>query len=355
MSGNIHFKNIVKNFGSTKVLKDISLNVQEGSFTILLGPSGCGKSTLLRILAGLEKPTSGQVVIDGEEITEYEPKDRNVAMVFQNYALYPHMNSYQNVEYGLKVKKVKKEDRKKLVDEALAQVDLTDQAAKLPGQMSGGQRQRVALARAIVKRPKAFLMDEPLSNLDAKLRNQMRFELIDMYKKLKTTFLYVTHDQVEAMSMGTYIIIMNQGVIMQEGTPKEIYNNPKNLFVAQFIGSPSANIIKQNEYSIGIRPENIRLSDEKTEGFCIPANIHSHEQLGGETIHHLQTVFGTLNVKTPSCWEERDVQTYAVFDEDKIMVFDKNGDRVENPASYIENFRKIAANAKREKLVYVAS
>ena len=201
--GKIAIEHLVKNFNKTKVLKDISLEIEDGSFTILLGPSGCGKSTLLRIIAGLETPTSGRLFIDDKDVTDSEPKDREIAMVFQNYALYPHMSVFKNVEYGLKIKKIPKEKRRKMVDDVLKMVDLSDQAEKLPAQMSGGQRQRVALARAIVKDPRVFLMDEPLSNLDAKLRTQMRFELIEMYKKVKNTFLYVTHDQVEAMSMGT--------------------------------------------------------------------------------------------------------------------------------------------------------
>lgn len=338
MNGKICVRNVVKNFGQTKVLKNIDLDIGEGSFTILLGPSGCGKSTLLRIIAGLEAPTSGDIEIDGEMITSYEPKDRQIAMVFQNYALYPHMTAYKNVEYGLKVKKMDKEERRALVEEVLAQVELSDQADKLPSQMSGGQRQRVALARAIVKRPRAFLMDEPLSNLDAKLRNQMRFELIDMYKKLNTTFLYVTHDQVEAMSMGTYIVIMNQGVIMQRGTPREIYEDPKNLFVAQFIGSPPTNIIEFGEYSIGIRPENITLCNEETDGFCVPSEIHSSENLGGETIYHLETALGRLNVKTASCWENERTGAFARLNTDKIFVFDQAGNRVYDRGDVVSNF-----------------
>ena len=263
--GKIAIEHLVKNFNKTKVLKDISLEIEDGSFTILLGPSGCGKSTLLRIIAGLETPTSGRLFIDDKDVTDSEPKDREIAMVFQNYALYPHMSVFKNVEYGLKIKKIPKEKRRKMVDDVLKMVDLSDQAEKLPAQMSGGQRQRVALARAIVKDPRVFLMDEPLSNLDAKLRTQMRFELIEMYKKVKNTFLYVTHDQVEAMSMGTYIVVMNQGEIMQKGTPKEIYTNPANLFVAQFIGAPPANIIDMNHFYLGVRPENIKIGSTGRE------------------------------------------------------------------------------------------
>lgn len=258
-----------------KVLKDIHVKIEDGSFTILLGPSGCGKSTLLRILAGLEEETSGQIFINERDITDNEPKDRDIAMVFQNYALYPHMTVYKNIEYGLKIKKMPREERKNVIDDVLRMVELTDHAKKLPSQLSGGQRQRVALARAIVKRPQAFLMDEPLSNLDAKLRSHMRQELIELHQKLQTTFIYVTHDQIEAMSMGSNIIIMNQGQIMQKGTPKEIYTNPANLFVAQFIGSPPVNIMTFDDFHLGIRPENIEIA---------PKNVSYDINIPGEVI-----------------------------------------------------------------------
>ncbi len=340
MNAAIGIQNVVKNFGSTKVLKNLSLEIKDGSFTILLGPSGCGKSTLLRIIAGLESPTSGEVSIGEECVTDYEPKDRHLAMVFQNYALYPHMTAYQNVEYGLKVKKIGKPERKKLVDAALAQVELTDQSHKLPAQMSGGQRQRVALARAIVKRPRAFLMDEPLSNLDAKLRNQMRFELIDLYQKLSTTFLYVTHDQVEAMSMGTHIVIMNQGEIMQQGSPRQIYEDPENLFVAQFIGSPPINIFRLEDYFIGVRPEKLSLKDRRTAGLCVPGRLHSAEQLGGETICHLETAPGNLSVKIPGSWEQTAGELFVSFEESALYVFDHNGSRVRDTGDALARLRE---------------
>ena len=327
MTGNIQVQNVTKNFGSTEVLKQISLDIEAGSFTILLGPSGCGKSTLLRIISGLESPTSGNVAIDGEVLTQLDPKDRQLAMVFQNYALYPHMTTFKNVEYGLKVKKVEKALRQKMVRDVLEQVDLTDQADKLPSQMSGGQRQRVALARAIVKRPKAFLMDEPLSNLDAKLRNQMRFELIDIYKKLNTTFLYVTHDQVEAMSMGTHIVLMQGGNIMQQGTPRDIYENPQNVFVAQFIGSPPANVFKLNQCSVGIRPEHVRFVAKPGGPFSMPAKVHSAEQLGGETIFHVTTALGNVNMRTACNWDMAARDGYIDFPQADILCFDHEGNR----------------------------
>jgi len=335
MTGNILVENISKSFGNIDVLKQINLNIEPGSFTILLGPSGCGKSTLLRIISGLETPTSGNIIIDGETITDYDPKDRKLAMVFQNYALYPHMTTYKNIEYGLRVLGMPKDERKEKVTEALKQVDLLDQADKLPAQMSGGQRQRVALARAIVKRPKAFLMDEPLSNLDAKLRNQMRFELIDMYKKLNTTFVYVTHDQVEAMSMGTHIILMNKGVIMQQGSPREIYESPQSVYVAQFIGSPPANIFDLGHCYVGIRPEDVHFVNEPSEQFCIPAEVHSAEQLGGETIYHVKTVLGTVNLRTSCTWSMDRREGFIEFPQESIHCFDKNGKRTyDRPAVF---------------------
>ena len=341
MTGNIQVQNVTKNFGSTEVLKQVSLDIEAGSFTILLGPSGCGKSTLLRIISGLETPTTGNIAIDGEQVTERDPKDRQLAMVFQNYALYPHMTAFKNVEYGLKVKKVEKELRKKMVQDVLEQVDLTDQANKLPAQMSGGQRQRVALARAIVKRPKAFLMDEPLSNLDAKLRNQMRFELIDIYKKLNTTFLYVTHDQVEAMSMGTHIVLMQGGNIMQQGTPRDIYENPQNVFVAQFIGSPPANVFHLGQCSVGIRPEHVRFTQKPEGTFSMPAKVHSAEQLGGETIFHVTTPLGNVNMRTACNWDLAADGGYIEFPEGHILCFDYEGKRTDNRQAVL---RSLAAS-----------
>lgn len=354
--GKITIHNIKKSFSSNDILKGINVEIQDGSFTILLGPSGCGKSTLLRIIAGLEEPTSGNLLINEEDITYEEPKDRNIAMVFQNYALYPHMSVYKNIEYGLKIKKVPKQERKEIISNVLKMVELTDHADKRPAQLSGGQRQRVALARAIVKRPHAFLMDEPLSNLDAKLRNQMRQELIELHKQLKTTFLYVTHDQVEAMSMGSYIIIMNQGEIMQQGTPKEIYTNPANLFVAQFIGSPPTNIIEFDNMYLGIRPEEIGIkkTNHKDSDVIIPGKILTQEQLGGETIYHVKTSIGNLNIKTQSCWDEMDEEVSVHFSYEKFMVFDKEGNRVEKDDNTKRVIKKLINEQLNEKdLVYI--
>lgn len=242
---NIILKNIKKSYSNkTTVIDNLNLEIDDGSFTVLVGPSGCGKSTTLRMVAGLEDITSGDLYIGDENVTKVESNKRGISMVFQNYALYPHMTVKENIEFGLKNNKVKKEERNRLISEVSSIVGLDEYLNRKPSDLSGGQRQRVALARAMVKTPKVFLMDEPLSNLDAKLRNQMRSELIQLHKRLKSTFVYVTHDQVEAMSMADKIVIMDKGKIMQVDSPKEIYKNPKNIFVAQFIGNPAMNIIR---------------------------------------------------------------------------------------------------------------
>ena len=341
--GNIIINQIKKSFHLNEVLKGIDVEIPDGSFTILLGPSGCGKSTLLRIISGLEEPTSGNLFINEEDVTFEEPKDRNIAMVFQNYALYPHMTVYKNIEYGLKIKKVPKQKREEIIQNVLKMVELTEHVNKRPAQLSGGQRQRVALARAIVKRPYAFLMDEPLSNLDAKLRNQMRQELIELHQQLKTTFLYVTHDQVEAMSMGSHIIIMNQGEVMQQGTPKEIYTNPANLFVAQFIGSPPTNIIEFEDMYLGIRPEDISIvNTNQTEGDVnISGKILTTEQLGGETIYRVKTHIGNLNVRIQSCWDEINEDVDVHFSFDNVMVFNKEGNRVVTDDNIMRTIKKL--------------
>lgn len=234
----ITLKNIHKAYGKDVIIPDLNFTIEDGSFTVLVGPSGCGKSTTLRMIAGLEKPTSGEIFIDDENVVDVDPGKRGIAMVFQNYALYPTMSVRDNIEFGLKNKKVPKEERNKLIADVSEVVGLTPYLSRKPSELSGGQRQRVALARAMVKNPKVFLMDEPLSNLDAKLRQQMRVELIELHKRLGTTFIYVTHDQVEAMSMGDNIILMDKGIIMQRSTPKEMYHNPQNVYTAQFIGTP---------------------------------------------------------------------------------------------------------------------
>ena len=256
--GAIQLKNVTKKFGDQMVIDDLNLSIEDGSFTVLVGPSGCGKSTTLRMITGLDEPTSGDIYIDGKKINDLTPGKRDIAMVFQNYALYPTMTVRENIEFGLENKKVPKEERKKRVQEICEVVGLTQYLDRKPATLSGGQRQRVALARAMVKQPKVFLMDEPLSNLDAKLRGQMRVELIGLHKKLGTTFVYVTHDQVEAMSMADDIVLMKDGYIVQQSSPRELYNNPNCVYAAQFIGTPQMNIVKDilpEGMQVGFRPE----------------------------------------------------------------------------------------------------
>lgn len=267
--------------GSTEpVIEHLNLGIKDGSFTVLLGPSGCGKTTLLRMIAGLESVTGGSIVLEGDNITNMEPGERNLAMVFQNYAIYPHMTVKGNIEFGLKnyeMTKAQREERIKLVIELTGLNGFED---RMPNQLSGGQRQRVALARAISKSPKAFLMDEPLSNLDAKLRTQMRSELIQLYNKMNTTFIYVTHDQTEALTMATDIVVMKDGVIMQYDTPENIYANPANVFVAQFIGDPGMNVIRTEDGRfIGFKPRAVTVEDG-AEGVRLPGKLLTKEYLG---------------------------------------------------------------------------
>ncbi|WP_122629301.1 ABC transporter ATP-binding protein [Lucifera butyrica] len=240
----VRLNNIWKRYGANAVVQDVNLEIHDKEFLVLVGPSGCGKSTTLRMIAGLEEITAGDIYIGSERVNGTAPKERDIAMVFQNYALYPHMNVYENMAFGLKMRKAKKEAIEKRVNEAARILDLEHLLTRKPKDLSGGQRQRVALGRAIVREPKVFLMDEPLSNLDAKLRVQMRTEISKLQKRLQATFIYVTHDQVEAMTMGDRLVVMRDGIIQQIATPSEIYNRPKNLFVAGFIGSPAMNFIQ---------------------------------------------------------------------------------------------------------------
>lgn len=237
--GSVTLKNINKRYDSKIILDGINLEIHEGEFLVLLGPSGCGKSTLLRIIAGLEPMTEGEVLIGNRSVNQVSPKDRDVAMVFQNYALYPHMNVFDNMAFGLKMRKMDKAEREKRVESVAQMLELTDLLKRKPAQLSGGQRQRVALGRAIVRSPQVFLMDEPLSNLDAKLRAHTRLELERLHQQLKTTTIYVTHDQVEAMTLGERVVVLHQGKIQQIGQPDVVYQQPDNLFVAKFMGQIS--------------------------------------------------------------------------------------------------------------------
>ena len=276
----IEIKNINVSYGSNHVLKDVSLNIENKDFYTFLGPSGCGKTTLLRLIAGFEKSSSGELFIDGKEVSNLNPWERDVGMVFQNYALWPHMTVYKNISFGLEEKKIDKKEIKTRVDEVLELVDLKDLSGRYPFQLSGGQQQRVALARTLVVKPKVLLLDEPLSNLDAKLRVQMRKELQDLHKKIGITSIFVTHDQEEANSMSTNLAILNEGVVQQVGKPVDLYNNPENIFVANFLGTTNVidGTFKNNNFtsSEGLEIKNI-IDDKKGTNILLrPQNLYLH-------------------------------------------------------------------------------
>jgi multiple sugar transport system ATP-binding protein len=302
----VTFKGVVKKFGSFVAVSDLDLEIRDEEFFVLLGPSGCGKTTTMRMVAGLEEVSAGEIKIGSDRVNDVLPKYRDVAMVFQSYALYPHLTVENNIGYPLKVRKVPLPERQRIVAEVARRVELEPMLNRLPRELSGGQRQRVALARAIVRTPRVFLMDEPLSNLDAKLRVQMRSELKRLQHELRVTTIYVTHDQIEAMTLAHRVAVMNKGVIEQLGTPKEIYNDPRTLFVAGFIGSPPMNLIegevKDGVFSsagglrvegfnhanvaravLGVRPEDIHVVGAKDPGINLAAPIYSVELTGEST------------------------------------------------------------------------
>jgi ABC-type sugar transport system ATPase subunit len=285
----VRLEHITKSFGegpsAVKAVDDVTIDIEDRDFMILLGPSGCGKSTLLRMVAGLETPTSGEIFIGNTKVNDIEPKSRDVAMVFQSYALYPHKTVQANIEFPLKVRGESKPARATKAKTAAASLGLGDFLDRKPGQLSGGQRQRVALARAIVRQPAVFCMDEPLSNLDAKLRGETRAELVDLHRRLEATILYVTHDQVEAMTMGSRVAVMNRGQLQQIGTPQEVYARPATVFVATFIGTPPMNVMpaglfERSDAMVGVRPEHLEI----TSHGGLPATVRMVEQLGHETL-----------------------------------------------------------------------
>ena len=298
----IELKDIKKQYPGTKfpVMEHFDLTIEEGSFTVLLGPSGCGKTTALRMIAGLEDVTDGRIFIDGEDITDVDPGERNIAMVFQNYAIYPHMTVRGNIEFGLKNYQISKSEIRERVNYVLGLTGLTEYAERKPAQLSGGQRQRVALARAISKSPKAFLMDEPLSNLDAKLRTQMRSEMIQLYNRLGCTFIYVTHDQTEAMTMGTEIVVMYDGKIQQHGSPEEVYNNPANLFVAQFIGDPGMNALKLSDGGfVGFKPRSAVIGTGE-DGLNLKGTVLTSEFMGYDDMITVDIGCGNVVIRNRS-------------------------------------------------------
>lgn len=318
----IELINVSKNWGDFKAVVDFNLTIKDKEFLVLLGPSGCGKTTTMRMIAGLEDLTTGIIKIDTEVVNELEPKDRDVSMVFQSYGLYPNMTVYENVRFPLKIRKVPKKDHNNLVMKAIDMVELEDFCHRKPSELSGGQKQRVALARALVRKPNVFLMDEPLSNLDAKLRVSTRAQIKHLQDKLKITTIYVTHDQIEAMTLADRVVVMDKGVIQQIGTPKQIYEKPINTFVASFIGNPPMNLIKgkikdgsflsknikiknfkyiNNEYILGFRAEDATIKDSNVGNITGP--IFSIELLGDSVMVTVKIENCFISVKMSNTYD----------------------------------------------------
>jgi len=331
----VTYDHVWKRFDSTEAVKDLTIEIQDGEFMVLVGPSGCGKSTALRMLAGLERLSDGRIMIGDRIVNNVQPSKRDVAMVFQSYALYPHMTVFDNLAFGLRNKGTSRKETDERVRRASEILQMSDLLKRKPKQLSGGQRQRVALGRAIVREPAVFLMDEPLSNLDAKLRVETRAEILKLQQRLGTTTIYVTHDQVEAMTMGHRIAVMEAGQLRQVGTPEELYTNPRNTFVAGFIGSPAMNLVPAPVLNgggpdriAGFRPEHIRLGSR--DGYQFDARIEVVEYLGDELLVHLVRNDTPLLAKLPV--EERvDTGVNAEFAvaRDKVLMFDaETGERV---------------------------
>ena len=339
----IEFKNVSKTFGDAHVVDDLSLEIDDGEFVVLLGPSGCGKTTTLRMLAGLETVSSGDICIDGERINDVQTQHRDLAMVFQSYALYPHMTIAENIAYPLRVRKLAKDERTKRVNQVARMLEIEPLLNRKPRQLSGGERQRVALARAIVREPRAYLMDEPLSNLDARLRVQMRGELKRLQHQLGTTTIYVTHDQAEAMTLATRVAVMSRGRLQQFDTPLNIYNRPANRFVAEFVGSPSMNFVegkihdgvfrsesvqirveKTNtaQITIGIRPEHLHVLKTPENG-AIPATVYVTELMGNETFVFVSVGNNKLIARAPADFRaELESPVWLRIESDKAHFFD---------------------------------
>ena len=360
---NVTLKDVYKSFGKSEVIHGISCDIKDGEFVVILGPSGCGKSTALRMIAGLEVITKGEIGIDGKIVNELEPADRDIAMVFQNYALYPHMTVFNNMAYGLKIRRMPKAEIQKRVQAAAEILELSEFLDRKPRQLSGGQRQRVAMGRCIVREPKVFLFDEPLSNLDAKLRVQMRLELRNLHENLGITSIYVTHDQVEAMTLGDRLIILDDGYVEQIGSPLEVYEHPSTLFVAGFIGSPSMNFFDAGltgdgrrveipgsdriplhngampgyagkELTLGIRPEHFELTEEGVSSMHLV--VDHVETLGADTLVHghlgdeKNASFTTVRLPDIHHFKKGTVLSLSVPSK-KLHFFDKDsGKRIED-------------------------
>lgn len=360
---NITFKNVVKTYGNNNtVIPDLNLEIRDKEFIVLVGPSGCGKSTTLRMIAGLEEVTAGDLYIGEKRVNDVPPKDRDIAMVFQSYALYPHMTVYKNMAFALEMRKTPKDEIDRKVREAARILGLEEYLSRKPKELSGGQRQRVALGRAMVRDPAVFLLDEPLSNLDAKLRTEMRSQISALHKRLQTTFVYVTHDQTEAMTMGDRIVVMKDGVIQQVDTPQNLYNNPCNKFVAGFIGSPQMNFLEAavekegedfalvfGEHRIhvrkpelasyvgrkvifGIRPEDIHAEESflsMSEGSNIQAKVNLAEMMGFEIYLYLTCSGQRIVARVPSRTGIRaDDEVRLALDTNKIHIFDSETEEV---------------------------
>tara|TARA_B100000886_G_scaffold287713_1_gene212476 strand:- start:201 stop:1253 length:1053 start_codon:yes stop_codon:yes gene_type:complete len=346
----IVIKNLEKSYGNNKVIKDFNININDGEFIVLVGPSGCGKSTLLRMISGLEKIDQGEIFLDEKLINNLIPSKREIAMVFQSYALYPHMTVYENMSFGLKMEKIQKDKIQEKVTEAANTLQIQDLLQRKPKQLSGGQKQRVAIGRAITRKPKLFLFDEPLSNLDAALRSEMRVEISKLHKKMNSNIIYVTHDQIEAMTLADRIVILNKGNIEQFGTPNEIYSDPNNIFVAEFIGSPKMNIIQINKENIinkntlklfeneikfeniefndeiylGIRPEDISLKNNYDIKLTVKVDLV--ENLGFEKIIYTSYLNNEINIKSSDDIKE---QSHNIsFPKEKVFFFDKDKNRI---------------------------
>ena len=364
----LQLKNIYKTYpGGFTAVKDFNLDIEDKEFVILVGPSGCGKSTTLRMIAGLEEISDGELYIGDKLVNDVAPKDRDIAMVFQNYALYPHMTVFENMAFGLKLRKVPKDEIKRKVHEAAQILDIEHLLDRKPKALSGGQRQRVALGRAIVREPKVFLMDEPLSNLDAKLRVQMRTEIGKLHKRLQTTFIYVTHDQTEAMTMGSRIVVMKDGIVQQVDSPANLYTNPCNVFVAGFIGSPQMNMLtatldlradgaylvndnmtvklpdgkgkrpELQEYNgkevfVGIRPEDIHDEEAFLSSMAdstVSVSVELTEMMGAETFLYLKLGDTQMTARVnPRTTAQHGDNIKVAFDTNKIHLFDKDTELV---------------------------
>ncbi len=332
--GRIVLEQVTKSFGDVTVIPPLDLTIEDGEFTVFVGPSGCGKSTLLRLIAGLEDVTSGSILIDGKESADIPPAKRGLAMVFQSYALYPHMTVRKNIAFPLRMAGMSREEQDRRVERAAEVLNLTDYLDRRPGQLSGGQRQRVAIGRAIVREPAAFLFDEPLSNLDAALRVGMRLEISQLHNRLQTTMIYVTHDQVEAMTMADRIVVLRAGHIEQVGTPLELYRNPRNLFVAGFIGSPKMNLLegaearKHDAHTIGIRPEHFTVSTHEGEWSGV---VGVSEQLGSDTFFHVHET-GLAESVTVRADGELDIKhgdrLFLTPRHERMHRFDRDGHRI---------------------------